>query len=69
MKDYTGTVPAGVLAQQFAKSESLPAVIRGHYHHKNTIVRVQVAGDDMAQIAKVFDEILAAQLAELPADA
>lgn len=69
MKDYTGTVPAGVTAQQFAKSESLPAVIRGHYRHKNTIVRVQVAGDDMAQIAKVFDEILAAQLAELPADA
>lgn len=69
MKDYTGTVPAGVLAQQFAKSESLPAVIRGHYRHKNTIVRVQVAGDDMAQISKVFDEILAAQLAELPADA
>jgi hypothetical protein len=68
MKDYAGTCPAGVTCQQFAKSESFPAVIRSHYAHKGTVVRVQAAGDDMAQIAKVFDEVLAAQLAELPAD-
>ena len=35
--------------------------------HQKTVVRVHVDGPDMATVSKVFDEILAKQLAELPA--
>lgn len=69
MKDYTGASPAGVKVTEFAKSEAYPAVIRGHYTHKSTVVRVQVSGDDLAKISKVFDELLATQLETLAADA
>ena len=64
---YTGTTPPGVDVQQLVKDEGL-ALIRAHYVHKQTIVRVQVDGPDMATVSKVFDEILAKQLTELPAN-
>ncbi|WP_372667661.1 hypothetical protein [Amycolatopsis kentuckyensis] len=68
MKPYTGDVPDGVKASQFAKSADFPAVIRAHYVHKGTLVRIEVSGSDLAKISGVFDDILAAQLAELPAN-
>ena len=51
---------------QLVKDDGV-ALIRAHYVHKQTIVRVHVDGPDMATVSKVFDEILAKQLAELPA--
>jgi hypothetical protein len=69
MKNYTGTTPPGVVATQFEKSDQYPAVIRAHYIHKNTIVRVQVSGSDLASISKTFDQIIALELGELSANA
>jgi hypothetical protein len=63
---YTGTTPPGVDVLQLVKDDGV-ALIRAHYVHKQTIVRVHVDGPDMATVSKVFDEILAKQLAELPA--
>ncbi len=40
--------------------------VRAHYVHKNTIVRIQVAGKDSAAFSKDFDSILVAQLTALP---
>jgi hypothetical protein len=68
MKAYAGTLPNGVKAHQIAKTKDNPAAIRAHYLHGNTVVRVQAAGPDLAQISKAFDEILAAQLEALPVD-
>lgn len=62
---YTGTTPPGVEVMQLDKDGV--ALIRAHYVHKQTVVRVHVDGPDMATVSKVFDEILAKQLAELPA--
>ncbi len=64
---YTGTTPPGVEVMQVVKDDGV-ALIRAHYVHKQTIVRVHVDGPDMTTVSKVFDEILAKQLAELPAD-
>lgn len=64
LADYQGTAPAGVDVKQLPGQ----SLIRGHYAHQSTVVRIQVNGTDPATAAKVFDEILAAQLAELPAD-
>ncbi|MFJ1762740.1 flagellar basal body protein FliL [Amycolatopsis sp. NPDC088138] len=68
MKAYSGSVPDGVKASQFAKSADYPAVIRAHYVHKGTLVRIEVSGSDLDKISKTFDDILEAQLAELPAN-
>jgi hypothetical protein len=66
MQAYTGTAPPGVKVVQLAKAAGGRALIRAHYVHKNTVVRVHVEGNDLAEISKVFDEILAAQLQALP---
>ncbi len=64
---YTGTAPEGVDVVQLVKEDG-SALIRAHYVHKQTVVRVQVNGSDMAGVSQAFDEILAKQLAELPAN-
>jgi hypothetical protein len=64
---YTGTAPPGVDVEQLVKEDG-SALIRAHYVHKQTIVRVQVNGSDMTGVSQAFDEILAKQLAELPAN-
>jgi hypothetical protein len=64
---YTGTSPQGVDVVQLVKEDG-SALIRAHYVHKQTVVRVQVNGADMAGVSQAFDEILAKQLAELPAN-
>jgi hypothetical protein len=63
---YTGSPTTGVKIEQLAKTGNGRALIRAHYVHKNTVVRVHVEGDDLAAISKTFDEILAAQLQALP---
>ncbi|MBB5958776.1 hypothetical protein FHS29_005385 [Saccharothrix tamanrassetensis] len=69
MQPYTGTTPAGVTAFQVAPAGESLGAVRGHYVTKDVVVRVQVAGKDMAQLTKAFDEIMLAQLEQLPADA
>jgi hypothetical protein len=64
---YAGTTPAGVEALQVTNEDG-KVVVRAHYVHNQTIVRVHVDGPDMATVSKVFDEILAKQLTELPAN-
>jgi hypothetical protein len=61
-----GTAPPGVKAVQLATSAGEKALIRAHHVHKNTVVRVHVEGNNLAEISKVFDEILAPQLQALP---
>jgi len=63
---YSGTTPPGVEVMQLVKDDGV-ALVRAHYVHQQTVVRVHVDGPDMATVSKVFDEILAKQLAELPA--
>ncbi|WP_246256828.1 hypothetical protein [Amycolatopsis anabasis] len=65
---YSGATPPGVKVTQLNKVEGGKALIRAHYAHKNTIVRLHVEGNDLTEISRVFDEILAAQLQALPAD-
>lgn len=70
MKTYSGgTIPANVTAHQVDVEGDKKGSARAHYAHKNTIVRVQVAGKDQAAISKDFDSVLAAQLSALPAGA
>lgn len=64
---YTGTTPPGVEVMQLVREDG-KALVRAHYVHKQTVVRVHVDGGDMASVSQVFDEILAKQLAELPAN-
>jgi hypothetical protein len=66
MQTYTGEAPAGVKVVQLDSAGSGKSLIRGHYVHNNTIVRIHVEGNDLAAISKVFDEILATQLQALP---
>jgi hypothetical protein len=66
LQTYTGTAPAGVKVTQIAKTTSGRALVRGHYMHNGTVVRVHVEGNDLAEVSRVFDEILAAQLDALP---
>ncbi|MEV6241757.1 hypothetical protein [Lentzea sp. NPDC051838] len=66
-KPYTGgAAPAGVTAAQVDPNGNNKGSVRGHYAHKNTIVRVQVAGKDPAAFSKDFDAMLAAQITALP---
>ncbi|MFB9690361.1 hypothetical protein [Amycolatopsis plumensis] len=62
---YTGSAPAGVEVMQLVKEDGT-ALVRVHYVHKQTVVRVHVDGPDLGTVSKVFDEILAKQLTELP---
>jgi hypothetical protein len=66
METYTGEAPGGVKVVQLDASGGGKALIRAHYVHKNTVVRIHVEGSDLASISKVFDEILATQLQDLP---
>lgn len=68
MQPYGGDSPAGVKVTQFAKSGDIPATIRAHYSHKNTLVRIQIYGNDLDKISAIFDDIIQAQLEILPAD-
>ncbi|WP_433267022.1 hypothetical protein ACQPZF_00340 [Actinosynnema sp. CS-041913] len=69
MQPYTGTLPTGVTAFQVAPAGESLGAVRAHYVAKDVVVRVQVAGKDMAEVSKNFDEIILAQLEQLPADA
>ncbi|RAS68018.1 hypothetical protein C8D87_10278 [Lentzea atacamensis] len=69
MKPYTGVSPASVSTYQVDVAGDKKGAVRAHYVHKNTIVRVQVAGKDQAAISKDFDSVLAAQLSALPTGA
>lgn len=64
---YTGTTPPGVEVMQLVRDDG-KALVRAHYVHKQTVVRVHVDGADMTSVSQVFDEILAKQLVELPAN-
>ncbi|MFF1611028.1 hypothetical protein ACFVYA_24885 [Amycolatopsis sp. NPDC058278] len=64
---YTGTTPPGVEVMQLVREDG-KALVRAHYVHKQTVVRVHVDGGDMTSVSQVFDEILAKQLVELPAN-
>jgi hypothetical protein len=66
MTPFTGTVPAGVQATEIAGSGQTPPTIRAHWVHKDTIVRVQAYGANMASVTQEFNQILAAQLKILP---
>jgi hypothetical protein len=66
MQTYTGSAPDGVKVSQLDKAAGPRALVRAHYIHKNTVVRVQVDGTDLAEISRVFDEIIAAQVQALP---
>jgi hypothetical protein len=66
METYSGDAPTGVKVVQLAQSGGGKALIRAHYVHNGTIVRVHVDGEDLATISRVFDEILAAQVQDLP---
>lgn len=66
MQTYTGSAPDGVKVAQLDKAAGGRALVRAHYIHKNTVVRVQVDGTDLAEISRVFDEIIAAQVQALP---
>jgi hypothetical protein len=68
MKTYGGTTPPGVQITSLAPSGSTPATIRGHYSHDNTVVRIQVDGPSAINVGTLFDQVLQAQLAALPAD-
>ncbi|MFD9963848.1 hypothetical protein [Amycolatopsis sp. NPDC058986] len=68
MQTYSGTVPPGVDVVQLAGQNGGASLIRAHYVYRNTVVRVQVDGADLASISSVFDEILAGQLKVLPAN-
>ncbi|GAB2828136.1 flagellar basal body-associated FliL family protein [Lentzea nigeriaca] len=69
MKPYSGVSPASVSTHQVDVAGDKKGSVRAHYVHKNTIVRVQVAGKDQAAISKDFDTVLAAQLSALPTGA
>jgi hypothetical protein len=66
LQAYSGAVTPGVKVEQLAKTGGGRALIRAHYVHKNTVVRIHVEGQDLSSISKTFDEILAAQLQALP---
>jgi hypothetical protein len=66
MHAYAGSAPDGVQVVQLDKAAGGLALIRAHYVHKNTVVRVQVDGTDLAEVGRVFDEVLAAQTQALP---
>jgi hypothetical protein len=53
--------PPGVRVAELARSATVPAVIRAHYVHDDTVVRVQVDGDDMTAVRAVFQDVLRAQ--------
>jgi hypothetical protein len=71
MTTYTGTTPSGVLIDQVGPPAGQTGnfTVRAHYAHNSTVVRVQVYGPDATAVTTTFDQILAAQLAELPANA
>ncbi|MCE7005001.1 hypothetical protein LWC34_19530 [Kibdelosporangium philippinense] len=60
--------PTGVLAAKIDKSDKTPAVIRAHYAHKGTLVRIQVTGDDLVTVTELYNDILAEQLKILAAN-
>lgn len=62
------SAPAGVQATQFSGNAQIPPVIRAHYVHKNTVVRMQVYGPDMNTVTQEFNQLIAAQLKVLPAN-
>lgn len=67
MKKYTSP-PVGVQVAQANRTKKVPAIIRAHYVHGSTIVRIQVNGNDLKQVTAVFKTVIAAELQELPAD-
>lgn len=70
MQTYAGSTPTGVQAMQLTASGTAQNTIRAHYASKNVLVRIQVYGpSDMSTIAKEFNDVVAAQLKLLPANA
>ncbi len=62
-------VPAGVTVADIDKAESRPALLRAHYAHKGTVVRIQIHGDDLAKVREAFDTVIQEQLKVLPVNA
>ncbi|HEX5406361.1 MAG TPA: hypothetical protein VFX16_29150 [Pseudonocardiaceae bacterium] len=60
--------PTGVQVEQVARSANIPATIRAHYVHNDTIVRIQVNGNDLTQVTAVFQQVVQSQLDILPAN-
>ncbi|WP_436493062.1 hypothetical protein [Actinokineospora sp. HUAS TT18] len=60
--------PAGVVVAEIAASPEHPAIVRGHYASDGIIVRLEVQGKDLATVVVQFNDMMAAQLQELPAD-
>ncbi|CAM3991074.1 hypothetical protein KIPE111705_34970 [Kibdelosporangium persicum] len=60
--------PTGVVAAKADKKGETPAFIRAHYAHKNTLVRIQVAGNDLVTVTEAFNDLLAEQLKILAAN-
>ncbi|MFC0115799.1 hypothetical protein [Kibdelosporangium aridum] len=60
--------PTGVLAAKIDKTDKTPAVIRAHYAHKGTLVRIQVTGNDLVTVTELYNDLLAEQLKILAAN-
>jgi hypothetical protein len=59
--------PQGVRATDISKPEEKLVAIRAHYLHNTTVVRIQVAGSDVAQVGEVYDKVVKDQLDVLSA--
>lgn len=68
MTNYGGDTPPGVMIDQASRPNGQASVVRGHYSYQNTVVRVQVDGPSFADVSTLFDQVLQAQLALLPAN-
>nr|WP_042184145.1 hypothetical protein [Kibdelosporangium sp. MJ126-NF4]CEL16099.1 High molecular weight glutenin subunit x precursor [Kibdelosporangium sp. MJ126-NF4]CTQ94025.1 hypothetical protein [Kibdelosporangium sp. MJ126-NF4] len=60
--------PTGVVAAKADKKGQTPALIRAHYAHKGTLVRIQVTGNDLVAVTEAFNDLLAEQLKILAAN-
>jgi hypothetical protein len=67
MHTYQGTTPNGVRITEITLPSGSSAD-RAHYSHGNTLVRVEVYGNDIASVRQTFNQILDNQLSVLSAD-
>ena len=57
--------PKDVAVHQIEKTDANVSLVRAHYVHKNTVVRIEVYGPDQAKVQTAFEQILTDQVEAL----
>lgn len=68
LQQYSGDFPDTVNTSKLAETDSGKSLMRAHYTHGSTVIRIHVHGKSFSTVKSVFEDVLTKQLTKLPAD-